>query len=559
MADSLGTDPVFQQRLARALGPEFEILRLLGRGGFADVYEIRELKLERTLAIKVLRPETAWGPWMVSRFEREARALASLNHLNIPPVHFVGDNEGLVYYVMPMIAGQSLADILAASGPMASGALVDVMIPVLDALHHAHHLGIVHRDIKPDNIIIEEGSSRPLLVDFGVAKQVRVTANETSLPGIIMGTPGYISPEQAIGQNDIDGRSDVYAVGATMFHMLTGTTVFPGEPSRDILGQQITSPPPQAKEVNPAVPAWLSEVVSQALTPDRRDRFQSAAEMAEALRAGQRSGAFASPVLQHQVEQIREDDPTPPMVRATAPTPQAVRATAPVTPPWNRRSIRRGRRRTTTRSSVFSWSLYLGLAGVTSAYFLLIPVTLDLKNNLLLPVEVSIEDGGVRTIPSAGSLSLKLPADGRMVGRWFGVQPVIGSNQPPAGEPVSGVFRIDGLTASELLLRRVRRSIDSWTDGSIIFAPRVRNFASQPVRVTVGRGGGVMLHCDCLVSPGEERLLGYYRLESASFVRIESARSKSVVFRNLESRIDLNTGMVDLLVNDTLLSRFSDR
>ena len=550
MADPLGTDPDFKQRLARALGPEFEILRLLGRGGFADVYEIRELKLERTLAIKVLRPETAWGPWMVSRFEREARALASLNHLNIPPVHFVGDNEGLVYYVMPMIAGQSLADILAASGPMAPGPLVDIMIPVLDALHHAHHLGIVHRDIKPDNIIIEEGSNRPLLVDFGVAKQVRVTANETSLPGVIMGTPGYISPEQAVGQNDLDGRSDVYAIGATMFHMLTGTTVFPGETSQDILGQQIATPPPQVNELNPAVPIWLSEVVSQALTPDRRHRFQSAAEMAEALRVGRRSGEFASPALQQPVEQIREDDPTPQMVRSAAPT----------TPPWNRRSIRRrGRRRAPARSTLFSWSLYLGLAGAAAAYFLLIPVTLVLENNLLLPVEVSIEDEGVRTIQPGGSLSLKLPENGRMIGRWFGVQPETDLNHPQAGEPVSGLFRIDGLTASELLLRRVRRSIDSWTDGSTIFAPRVRNFASQPVRVTVGRAGGVMEHCDCLVSPGEERLLGYYRLESNSFVRIESARNKAVVFRNLESRIDLNTGMVDLLVNDTILTRFNDR
>ena len=539
-------DPVFHERLSRALGSEYEVLRLLGRGGFADVYEIRERRLDRILAVKVLRPEIAWGPLMVSRFEREARALASLNHLNIPPVHFVGDNEGLVYYVMPFIDGRSLGDMLVESGPLEPGLLVDLMIPVLDALHHAHHLGIVHRDIKPDNIVIEADTGRPLLVDFGVAKQVKSGGPGTSLPGVIMGTPGYISPEQALGQDDIDARSDVYAVGATMHHLLTGTTIFPGVASQEILGRQLTGELPLSHDLNPAVPAWLSNIVVRALAPDRRDRFQSAAEMAEALRVGRRSGGHVMPAPVRAVQQIREDDPTPQMVKV---------ATGEVKPPWQRRSVSGRRRKWSSRvASRFSWPLFLGLAGVVAGYFLLVPVTFTLQNNLLLPVEFSTGDGAVSTVASAGTLSLPIPQDGRLIARWFAVQPVIDSGQPQAGEPVSGMLRIEGLTATELMLRRVSRSIDSWSEGSVIFAPRVRNSSSRPVRVTVSRLGGAE-HCNCLVNPGEERLLGYYRLEPSSFVRMRAGNGVAAVFRNLESLIDLNTGLLELNVNDTILSR----
>jgi hypothetical protein len=362
-----------------------------------------------------------------------------------------------------------------------------------------------------------------------------------------MGTPGYISPEQSVGQSDVDARSDVYAIGATMFHMLTGHMAFPGESVQGILGRQIAGLPPQASEVNPEVPTWLSNVVAQALAADRRERFQSAAEMAEALRAGRRSGEQAGGIREYLVQQIREDDPTPNMVRA---------ATGEIHPPWDRRSSRRRLAGPAGRTTLFSWSLYLGLAGATAGYFLLVPMTFTLRNNLMLPVELSIEDGVVRTIDPAGSLAIRFPEGGRLVGRWFGVQPTLDSGRTQAGQPVSGVIRIDGVTAAELLLRRVRRSIDSWTDGSVVFAPRVRNEGSRPVRVTVGRAGG-QPQCNCPVGPGEERLLGYYRLESSSFVRVQSDPKHAVVFGNLESRIDLNTGVLPLMVNDTILSRSS--
>jgi serine/threonine protein kinase len=535
-------DPHFLERLGRALGSEFEVLNLLGRGGFADVYQIRDRKLDRTLAIKVLRPEIAWGAWMISRFEREARALASLNHLNIPPIHFVGDNEGLVYYVMPLISGRSLGDMLIDNGPLDPGAVVNAMIPVLDALHHAHHLGIVHRDIKPDNIIIESGTGRPLLVDFGVAKQLKRSGAGNSLPGIIMGTPGYVSPEQACGQDDIDARSDVYAIGATMFHLLTGTMIFPGTSDVEILGRQLTGASPPAHERNPRVPNWLSDILARALAPDRGQRFQTAADMADALREGSRAGIPGTPVPP-MVERIRDDDPTPRMVPA---------ANGKVAPPWQRRSSRAPSPVRSARRSRFSWPLFLGLAGSVAAYFLLVPVTFTLQNNLLLPVEFSTDNGVVRTIPAGGEMSLQLQQDGRVVGRWFVVQPTLDSTGPQAGEPVSGMIRIDGLNATQLLLRRTRRSIDSWSEGSGIFAPMIRNETSRPVRVTVSRAGG-LVHCNCSVEPGEARLLGYYRLESSSFVRVEAVPGLATVFRDLESRMNLNTGMLELAITDSSL------
>jgi serine/threonine protein kinase len=539
-------DPGFEARLGRALGPGFEIIGLLGRGGFADVYEIRDCQLDRRLAVKVLRPEIAWGPWMISRFEREARALANLNHLNIPPVHFVGDNEGLVYYVMPVIEGPSLGDLLVERGPIAPAFLVDAFIPVLEALEHAHSLGIVHRDIKPDNIIIEKRTGRPLLVDFGVAKQLETGAAGTSLPGIILGTPGYISPEQALAEQNIDARSDVYAVGATMFHLLTGSTTFPGDTAREIIGHQMNGEVPVPHHLNQAIPEWLSGVVTCALSSRREDRFQSAAAMAEALRAGRRSGV--EPEAPVGIGHIRQDDPTPKMVRV------ATQGTHSSTQREQTSEVALPDPRTGTHHSYFSWTLLLGLAGGTAAYFSLVPSRFVLRNDLLLPVEVSTDPGILRTVAPGAELALPLTDDGRMVARWFVVQPRPDSGRPQLGEAISGVIRVNGLNALELLMRRARRSINTWADGSVMFAPLVHNQTAGTIRVTINRMSGGS-NCNCSVPPGETRLLGYYRLDANSFVRVENGRREAQSFRNLESRIDLNTGVLDLRVDSTILSR----
>jgi hypothetical protein len=297
-------------------------------------------------------------------------------------------------------------------------------------------------------------------------------------------------------------------------------------------------------QVNAGIPAWFSFIVMRAMAPDPADRYRSAGEMAEALRVGRRSGEFlADPPV--PVEQIREDDPTPRMVKIE---------TDAVAQPWHQRAGQRRHSRRGSRSSGSYWLLFFGLVGAVSVYFLLIPVKLSLRNNLLVPVEMSTSGGAAWTLPPGGEFSLRVPQQGRMIARWFVVQPApadAGSWRP---ETMSGMIRIDGLTAAELLFRRVRRSIDSWSDGSVIYAPRVSNATAQPVRVQVTRLRSSAL-CNCLVGPGETRLLGYFRLESSSAIQISGAGGRSVVFRNLESRIDLNTGLLALNVNDTILSR----
>src|SRR5438067_11284428 len=158
------------ERLARALGSKYEVRRLVGRGGFAEVYELWDKDLDRRLACKVLHPEIAWTPGMLARFRQEAKALARLQDPAILAIHFTGDGEGLVYYVMPFVEAESLAERLRRRGPYSADEALKIAEPILQALSHAHTQGLVHRDIKPDNVMVEAKSGRVLLLDFGIAK-----------------------------------------------------------------------------------------------------------------------------------------------------------------------------------------------------------------------------------------------------------------------------------------------------------------------------------------------------------------------------------------------------
>src|SRR5436190_7223748 len=282
-------------KLGRALGPKYEVRRLIGSGGFAEVYEVWDKDLERRLAVKVLRPDVAWTSGMIERFQRETRAAARLEHPNILPIHFVGEGEGLVYYAMPFVDGMSLGELLQRSGELPPERALAIIVPILDALDHAHKAGLIHRDIKPDNLLLDVARGRPLLVDFGIARRLGSEAGAgLTQTGLVIGTPHYMSPEQALGDPNLGPQSDLYSLGCVLFQMVTGSPPFDGESSQQVVGKHIADPPPAASDVNPGVPHELSDVILRCLEKQPADRFQSAGEVIAALESDKQPSTMRS-------------------------------------------------------------------------------------------------------------------------------------------------------------------------------------------------------------------------------------------------------------------------
>ena len=292
-ASHLVTGPADQPlptRLAAALGDAYTIEGEIGRGGMGVVYRARDERLQRRVAIKVLPPELAFQQDIRERFTREAQTAARLGHPHIVPIHTVGEGMGLVYFVMGYVDGESVAARIRRRGKLPVDEVRRIMAETADALSAAHAVSIIHRDIKPDNILLEGPRGRVMVTDFGIAKALSSSSGATLTgAGVAIGTPAFMSPEQAAGEREIDGRSDIYSLGIVAYQMLTGELPFSAPTVAGILMKQITEVAPDVRARRGDVPEDLALAVSRCLEKDPENRWPTA----DGLRRGLESRVVA--------------------------------------------------------------------------------------------------------------------------------------------------------------------------------------------------------------------------------------------------------------------------
>src|SRR5258707_11738541 len=256
----------------------YRVLSRLGSGGMADVYLAHDQLLGREVAVKVLHQHFAADHEFVERFRREASSAAALSHPNIVGIFDRGEWNGTYYIAMEYVAGRSLKSIVRETGPLDPAVAIDIVIQILRAAQFAHKRGVIHRDLKPHNVILDE-DGRVRVTDFGIA---RAGASDMTLTGSIMGTAQYLSPEQAQGY-PVSAASDLYSVGVILYELLTGAVPFEGESAVAIAFKQVSAEPRPPSELNPALPASLDAVVLRALAKDPAQRYADAGELIAAL------------------------------------------------------------------------------------------------------------------------------------------------------------------------------------------------------------------------------------------------------------------------------------
>ena len=273
------TDPL--ARLQSALADRYSVERELGAGGMATVYLAKDLRHDRAVAIKVLRPELA-ATLGAERFLLEIKTTAQLTHPNILPLLDSGEADGLLYYAMPFVEGESLRGRLSREKQLPLVEALRITREVADALGHAHSHGVIHRDIKPENILLESGHA--VVADFGIARAVRAAGGEKlTQTGFTVGTPEYMSPEQAAGNTDLDGRSDLYSLGCVLFEMLSGVMPYSGGTPLEILAKKLSAPAPRVSVGRKAAPGPVEAVLTKVLATTPEDRFATAGDFVAAL------------------------------------------------------------------------------------------------------------------------------------------------------------------------------------------------------------------------------------------------------------------------------------
>jgi serine/threonine-protein kinase len=321
------------ERVIAAIGDHYELEGEIGRGGMSVVYRARDIRLDRLVAIKVLPPELAYDPAIRMRFTREAQTSARLANPHIVPIYDVGDRDGIAYFVMALISGGNLATLLAREPLQPVDEVRRIVCEVADALAYAHLRGVIHRDIKPDNILLDEESGRVMVTDFGIARAIE-SGTRLTVTGNAIGTPTYMSPEQAVGDKEIDGRSDIYSLGVVAYQMLTGRVPFTAGNSMALLLKHVSESPRAIVELRPETPKALRDVVERAMAKAPEDRWPTAASMRDALAAKESAGAswrtehrepvrYLSPRPESRSSPARRNVPAPELNRAALPAASA--------------------------------------------------------------------------------------------------------------------------------------------------------------------------------------------------------------------------------------------
>jgi serine/threonine-protein kinase len=310
---------LLRDRLTSVLQHQYQIEDEIGRGGMSVVYRARDLRLQRMVAIKVLPPELAHDPALVSRFTREAQTSAQLAHSHIVPIYDVGERDGIAYFVMALITGGNLAQRLEHHAQRPIDEVRRLLCETADALAYAHLRGVIHRDIKADNILIDADSGRAMVTDFGIARAMEGGTRLTQT-GVAVGTPTYMSPEQAMGERQLDGRSDIYSLGVLGYQMITGRVPFTASNSMALLLKHVSEKPQPIAELRPETPKALCDAIERALKKSPEERWSTASAFRDALMLNDEpSNAWRS----EQREPVRYSSPIPRGKRSDSPVPRS--------------------------------------------------------------------------------------------------------------------------------------------------------------------------------------------------------------------------------------------